>query len=166
MRRALMAFAVALSFVQMQLAATDVQGQGIAPVVIVNDRGGNPFDYLAWSRAVVESGAAIKIRGLCASSCTLILLAPADRVCVAAGAQLLFHGVKSGVKDVGEAMSLLFLRLYPPGIRAWIENRGGLSDRLLSLAGGELRRFYKPCKAPWAPRRHRPEPFQCYVLEI
>jgi hypothetical protein len=37
------------------------------------------------------------------------------------------------------------MRLYPPEIRAWINQHGGLSPQLITMRGWDLAAFYQPC---------------------
>jgi hypothetical protein len=37
--------------------------------------------------------------------------------------------------------------IYPPKVRSWIRRKGGLSRRMIFLAGNELAAFYPRCRA-------------------
>jgi hypothetical protein len=37
------------------------------------------------------------------------------------------------------------MRLYPPEIRAWINQHGGLTPQLITMRGRDLAALYPPC---------------------
>ena len=43
-----------------------------------------------------------------------------------------------------EATHMLYL-MYPPAVRKWINDRGGLTRRMIFLQGKQLQALYKPC---------------------
>jgi len=122
-----------------------------AEVRIVADPGGEVFSYIRKYEALRATGERLVIDGPCLSACTLFTgLIPRDQVCVTRNALLGFHAA-SYFDDASRALvptrqgSRLVMRLYPPAIRAWIERRGGLKPRLMTMRGHELAALYPRC---------------------
>ena len=90
------------------------------------------------------------IDGLCASACTIVLgtVSP-DRICVTPRAQLGFHAAwdfgAHGQAVTNREATRILLSMYPPNVRRWINQRGGLKARMVFLSGAELGRMYRPC---------------------
>jgi hypothetical protein len=106
--------------------------------VIGNDRGGYVVQY---GLAVLKASPSeeIRIMGRCMSACTLWLEHP--RVCIGKRASLVFHAAttKSGTDYL--------MRSYAktPGLVAWIEARGGLSRRLITMNAKVARGYVRKC---------------------
>jgi hypothetical protein len=117
---------------------------------IQNDMGGSLGQYLLKFTRLRDSGDRIVIDGNCFSACTLVTMIPKERICVTQRAVLGFHAGwiddPTGTRPTSaEGTSTLF-ELYPPTIRNWITNHGGLSTRMILLKGRELRSFYSLCE--------------------
>jgi hypothetical protein len=120
-----------------------------AAVRISSDFGGQIGHYLDRYTALRNSGERVVIDGLCLSACTLVLgVVPRDRICVTSRARLGFHTAwRSGDKSRNDASGTqLLMETYPPEIRNWIAQRGGLSSQVKYLGGRELAAMYQPCK--------------------
>ncbi len=122
-----------------------------AEVRILASPGGPIGPFLDLFARVEASGERVVIDGPCLSACTLVLTTvPASRICVTRRAVLGFHGARSidrrGRLYAEPAASELVLEAYPSPIRRWIEQRGGLTSRLLLLRGRELARIYPVCR--------------------
>src|SRR5262249_19283223 len=102
------------------------------------------------------SGERVIIDGLCLSACTLVLgIVPQDHICVTSRARLGFHAAwrsaTGSLKATGslqvsaEDGTQLLMGVYPEHIRNWIARRGGLTPRIIYLAGRELAAMYRPC---------------------
>jgi len=122
----------------------------IAATRIQNDMGGPLGQYLLMFTRIRDSGERIIIDGNCFSACTLVTIIPKERICVTQRAVLGFHAgwiddQTGGRSTSAEGTSMLF-ELYPPSIRSWITNHGGLSTRMMLLKGRELRSFYSRCE--------------------
>lgn len=121
-----------------------------AVVRISDDRGGRIGTYIDKYQGLRASGENVVIDGLCASACTIVLGAVSpDRICVTSRATLGFHaawdvGARGRAVTNREATKLLFA-MYPPNIRRWINQRGGLKPRMIFLSGRQLASMYRPC---------------------
>ena len=122
-----------------------------ADVRIVSSPGGAVDAYLAAFARVRQSGERVIIDGPCLSACTLVLSTiPRNRICVTRRAVLGFHaprwfyprtGYTTRAPDATRAVTAS----YPPGIRAWIKRRGGLTQKPIYLRGRELAALYPRC---------------------
>jgi hypothetical protein len=126
-------------------------GTAWAELRILNDPGGEVSSYLRTFYEMRASGERIVIDGPCLSACTLLTgIVPRDHVCVTNRAVLGFHAA-SYYNDVSRSLvptragTRLVMRLYPPEIRAWINQHGGLSPQLITMRGRDLAAFYPPC---------------------
>lgn len=121
-----------------------------AVVRISDDRGGRIGTYIDKYQGLRSSGESVVIDGLCASACTIVLGAVSpDRICVTSRATLGFHaawdvGARGQAVTNREATRLLFA-MYPPNVRRWINQRGGLKPRMIFLSGRQLTSMYRPC---------------------
>ena len=121
-----------------------------AIVRIADDRGGRIGTYIDKYQSLRGSDESVMIDGLCASACTIILGAVSpDRICVTSRANLGFHaawdfGARGQAVTNPEATRMLF-SMYPPNIRRWINQRGGLRPRMIFLSGRQLASMYRPC---------------------
>jgi hypothetical protein len=123
---------------------------GHAVVRISEDRGGRIGTYVDKYESLKSSGESVMIDGLCASACTIVLGAvPRDRICVTSRASLGFHaawdfGSNGRTITNPEATQMLY-SMYPPRIKQWIAQRGGLTPRMIFLRGRQLASMYRPC---------------------
>jgi hypothetical protein len=123
---------------------------GDAAVRIREDRGGRIGTYVDKYKVLRSSGEKVIIDGYCVSACTIVLgsVSP-DRICVTSRAKLGFHaawnpGSKGRQITDAEATQNLY-SMYPSEVRRWIDQRGGLSPRMIFLSGRELAAMYRPC---------------------
>jgi hypothetical protein len=121
-----------------------------ATVRIAEDRGGRIINYLYKFAILRAAGERIMIDGTCASACTMVLGAiPKDRICVTQRASLGFHAaweLGSGGRHLTSAKGTKFLLdTYPPEIRTWINQQGGLTGKMIFLRGRELAALYPTC---------------------
>jgi hypothetical protein len=130
------------------LLAGVVQSQ--AELRITGDRGGRIGTYVDKYQELRVSGEKVVIDGLCASACTIVLGALArDKICVTSNASLGFHaawdfGARGRPVTNLEATQMLY-SMYPPQVRRWIAQRGGLTPHMIFLRGKELANMYRPC---------------------
>ena len=121
-----------------------------AVVRIADDRGGRIGTYIDRYQGLKNSNETVVIDGLCASACTIVLGAVSpDRICVTSRANLGFHaawdfGARGQAVTNPEATRMLF-SMYPPNIRRWINQKGGLKTRMIFLSGRQLASMYRPC---------------------
>lgn len=121
-----------------------------ATVRITNDPGGEIGPYLERFETLRKSGQNVVIDGPCLSACTMLVgVIPRDHLCVTSRARLGFHSAwrpdEAGRQVVSPDGTDLLMNAYPQQIRDWIARRGGLSPRLIYLAGSELASMYPAC---------------------
>jgi len=125
-------------------------GASQAVVRIGEDRGGRIGTYVDKYQDVRSSGEMVIIDGLCASACTIVLGAiPHEKICVTSHAALGFHAAWD-LDDNGHAITNpeathMLYSMYPPPVKKWINQRGGLTQRMIYLRGKELQSMYHPC---------------------
>jgi hypothetical protein len=117
---------------------------------IRDDMGGSLGKYLLKFTAIRDSGERVIIDGNCFSACTLVTIIPKERICITQRAVLGFHAGwvddQMGRRVITAEGTRLLYQLYPPTIRSWIANHGGLGDRTIVLKGRELAAFYPFCE--------------------
>jgi hypothetical protein len=52
---------------------------------------------------------------------------------------------RSGRVSRAPEATRIVIQSYPPGVRAWIKKRGGLSAKIIYLRGRELGSLYRRC---------------------
>ena len=129
-------------------------------VLINRDNGGLMGDYTARFQQARRSGEPVIIDGPCFSACTMVLgLVPRDQVCATPKAILGFHAAwqfdKSGRRVASASGTRELMKTYPPSVRAWISQHGGLTLNMVFLRGRDLAAIVAPCAKPRArPRGH------------
>jgi hypothetical protein len=120
-----------------------------ATVRISDDRGGQIGDYLNKYHALRENGEQVMIDGTCASACTMLLgVIPRNRICVTPRAVLAFHSAwtpTSEGEQISSAGNYYLWSNYPPAVRKWIIQHGGLHTQIIYLSGRELAAMYPAC---------------------
>jgi hypothetical protein len=120
-----------------------------AAVRISEDRGGQIGDYLVRYHALRENGERVMIDGTCASACTMLLgVIPRNRICVTSRAVLAFHSAwtpTSEGEQISSAGNYYLWSNYPPAVRKWIIQHGGLHAQIIYLSGAELAAMYPAC---------------------
>ena len=120
-----------------------------AAVRITDDRGGQIGEYLSMYHALRENGDRFEIDGTCASACTMLLgVIPRNRICVTPRAVLAFHSAwtpTSEGEQISSAGNYYLWSNYPPAVRKWIIQHGGLHARIIYLSGAELTAMYPRC---------------------
>ena len=125
-------------------------GASQAVVRIGEDRGGRIGTYVDKYQEVRSSGEMVIIDGLCASACTIVLGAiPHDKICVTSHASLGFHAAwdldEEGHAITNPEATHMLYSMYPTQVKKWINQRGGLTARMIYLRGKELTAMYNPC---------------------
>ena len=119
---------------------------------IGNDMGGPLGQYLLRFTRIRDSGERVIIDGNCHSACTLVTIIPKERICVTRRAVLGFHAgwvdELNGERVTSTEGTRVLFELYPPAIRSWINEHGGLGTRTILLKGRELLGFYRLCEPP------------------
>ncbi len=117
---------------------------------IGNDMGGSLGKYLLRFTRIRDSGERVIIDGNCHSACTLVTIIPKERICVTRRAVLGFHAgwvdERNGKRVTSAEGTRVLFELYPPTIRSWISDHGGLGSRVILLKGRELVGFYPLCE--------------------
>jgi hypothetical protein len=138
--------AVALLLVLMTMSLSPT----FATVRIYDDVGGQIGDYLAKYHALREKGEQVMIDGTCASACTMLLgVIPRNRICVTPRAVLAFHSAwtpTSEGEQISSAGNYYLWSNYPPDVRKWIIQHGGLHTQIIYLSGPELAAMYPSCR--------------------
>ena len=125
-------------------------GASDAAIRIAQDPGGRIETYVGKYQGMRSSGERVIIDGSCVSACTIVLgTVPHDRICVTPHARLGFHAAwdpdSRGRKITNlQATQTLYL-MYPFEVRRWIDQRGGLTTRMIYLSGRELASMFRPC---------------------
>lgn len=125
-------------------------GASDAVVRIAQDPGGRIETYVDKYQGVRSSGEMVIIDGFCASACTIVLgTVPHDKICVTSRAKLGFHAAwdpgSSGRKITNPEATQTLYSMYPFEVRRWIDQRGGLTPRMIVLSGRQLAAMYRPC---------------------
>jgi len=134
------------------LAVSDVS----ATMRISDDVGGRIGYYVETYAAVRNSGERVVIDGPCLSACTLVLgIVPRERICVTQRALLGFHAAwmpgPEGKPVPSPVGTQALWEIYPQHVRRWINQRGGLSSKMVFLRGRELSAMYPRCSSSaWA----------------
>ena len=140
-------FGVVVSFVLALFAMLPAR----ADLRIVSSPGGAVDAYLEVFARVRQSGERVVIDGPCLSACTLVLSTiPRSRICVTRRAVLGFHAPqwfypRTGYTARAPEATRAVTASYPPGVRAWIKKRGGLTQKAIYLRGRELSALYPRC---------------------
>jgi hypothetical protein len=121
-----------------------------ATMWITGDSGGTILDYAERFRQARATGEQVIIDGNCLSACTMVIgMLPRDRVCATSNAVLGFHAAfrptSDGRKVASTDATLFMMNKYPPELRKWISQRGGLTTQMLFLKGRELASFVPTC---------------------
>jgi hypothetical protein len=121
-----------------------------AAVRIYDDGGGQIGAYLTKYHALREKGEQVMIDGTCASACTMLLgVIPRNRICVTPRAVLAFHSAwtpTSEGEQISSAGNYYLWSNYPPDVRKWIIQHGGLHTQIIYLRGPELAAVYPSCR--------------------
>jgi len=121
-----------------------------AAVRIGQDRGGRMGAYVDKYQGLRSSGEMVIIDGDCLSACTLVLgSVPHDRICVTSRAKLGFHAAwnpaSNGRRKTNTEATHTLYSMYPSEVQRWIDQRGGLSPRMIFLSGRDLAAMYRRC---------------------
>jgi hypothetical protein len=120
---------------------------------ITRDHGGLVDQYKAKYAKIRDQGDRVVIDGICNSACTLVLgIVPLNRICVTPNASLGFHEAyfdKSwtfGIRVTSYAGTADMVSTYPPPVRDWIRQHGGLAAEMKHVGNGpDLWAMVDPC---------------------
>jgi hypothetical protein len=121
-----------------------------ATLWISGDRGGTILEYAERYAQVRQTGEQVIIDGRCLSACTMVIgMVPRDHICATPKAMLGFHAAFVRTPDGGTRASTdattFMMKAYPPEVRKWIKQHGGLTTRMIFLMGSELAGFVPTC---------------------
>jgi hypothetical protein len=124
-----------------------------ATMRIAEDRGGQIGHYLQAFAMLRSTGENVVIDGNCLSACTLVLgMIPHNHLCATDRARFGFHAAWMPGRDGEPVTSPMGTRalwnIYPPSVRRWIVNHGGLSRHMIFLQGRDLGGIVRSCAAP------------------
>lgn len=117
---------------------------------IRHDRGGFVMDYML-NVLRLPSNETVRIMGFCASACTIYLSVPRDKICIGPQVKLLFHAAQlppeiTEDRDYQQRfMNNILMNSYPPFIQAYINRKGGLTTRDITMTYKDLKGYYKKC---------------------
>jgi hypothetical protein len=122
-----------------------------AAVTIADDPGGQIGTYIHKFEALRLSGERVIVTGTCSSACTMVLgIVPRNRICITPSAVFQFHTAwdlsPTGQQIVSEAGNRVLWSKYPADVRNWINQHGGLGQRIMSLSGPALAKMVPACK--------------------
>ncbi|MEO8651053.1 MAG: hypothetical protein ABI391_02055 [Hyphomicrobiaceae bacterium] len=107
---------------------------------VSDNHGGRVADYNTRWAANAARGVRVRIVGPCKSACTVLLgHIPRSRICVTPRASFGFH-----LAHLKTATDTLW-NAYQPDIRAWINQRGGLTNNFIWMRAPDTYRFFKKC---------------------
>ena len=117
---------------------------------VSDDHGGLLMAYQQQWAQLSAQGMNVRIVGPCVSACTVLLgYIPRQNICVTPGAYFGFHVATTifATEDL--------LRAYPADVRAWLDQRGRLSNQVLWMQAPVTYRFFRKC-SPTAKARQLP----------
>ncbi len=118
---------------------------GMAPAkayTVTNDPGGS-VDLYAMAAALTAEP--IRIVGRCESACTEYL--GARDVCISPGARFMFHAAHNADGSRNEQGVRVMLASYPPSLREWLYEHGGLTSKPIDASGRDLIALgLRPCE--------------------
>ena len=112
---------------------------------IGNDSGGYVIKYALRMMKMRQSGTNVRFNGHCDSACTLYLALPNSRTCATTNASFRFH-LPLGTSQRGVQVARNYMmKNYPGWVRSWINQNGGLSNRLMTMNASYAQKFIGSC---------------------
>jgi hypothetical protein len=132
-----------------------------ATMRISGDRGGLIVSYAERFAKARASGERVVIDGACLSACTLVIgILPREQVCATGRAVLGFHAAwrpsTDGARTASPGATQAMYDMYPADVRGWIDQRGGLTPRMIFMRGRDLAGMVPSCGSGAAVASHRP----------
>jgi hypothetical protein len=94
---------------------------------------------MQWA-TLAARGVKVRIIGPCVSACTVLVgYIPRQNICVMPNAHLGFHWATT------EFHTQELWNVYPPDIRQWISQHGGLTSQMLWLQAPSIYRYFRKC---------------------
>jgi len=114
-------------------------------ILIGNEHGGSIVDYALQMLRWREQGTSLRFTGRCDSACTIYLALPYQQTCLAAGASFRFHAPTAATEFSAKLALAYMMHNYPSWVSSWIEERGGLSNELVTMDYEYARQFMRSC---------------------
>jgi hypothetical protein len=112
---------------------------------VENDSGGVIAEYALSVAKAQRKGKRVKLRGRCASACTLYLSLPKTQLCLGERVFFVFHApYGSSGKANAEAKAFL-QKKYPKWVQSWINSNGGLTNEPLTMPRAYAIKFLDTC---------------------
>jgi hypothetical protein len=132
------------------LAATVIlPASAQATIRLANDPGGLIAAYDQRFLRARASGERIVIDGSCLSACTLAIgYVPREQICATPRAVLGFHAAWQPTpfgKAISPPATRHMMDIYPPEVKTWIGQHGGLTPHMIFLKGTELAAIVPTC---------------------
>jgi len=136
---------LAVGFTATEALAYNVLKPPMKYSTVNNDRGGYVIKYALRMMKMKQSGTNLKFNGRCDSACTLYLALPNRQICATTNASFRFH-LPHGTSPRGIKMaSDYMMKSYPGWVRSWINQNGGLSNRLMTMNASYAQKFIGSC---------------------
>jgi hypothetical protein len=116
-----------------------------------DDSGGLITAYVHRFTQAVHHGERVIIDGRCLAACTLaVAILPPGRVCVTTQAVLGFQSAWTPAPGMtgripNDRATQILMEMYPPVLRQWIDQHGGLTPKMIFLKGKELTAIVPKC---------------------
>ena len=136
---------ILLSLLAMTSARADLR--------ITRDHGGYVEEYKTKYKRIAQRGERVIIDGICNSACTLVFgIVQPSKICVTPRASVGFHQAyydtasTFGVKVISQEGTTDLMSYYPPAVKQWIKENGGLTPQMKKAKNGmPLWAFVNPC---------------------
>ena len=110
-----------------------------------NDSGGRVLAYRIRAMKLRQEGTRLEFHGACASACTLYLALPSRQLCITRNVSFRFHA-PYGASESGNAVAAAYMmKLYPPWVKSWLLENGGLSPQIQIMNYSYARQYMKTC---------------------
>jgi hypothetical protein len=140
-----LATVIAIGFTTPEALAYSVPKPPMQYSTIGNDRGGYVIEYALRMIDMKQSGIHVKFDGRCDSACTLYLALPGSQTCATTNASFRFH-LPLGTSPRGVKVARNYMmKTYPGWVRSWINQNGGLSNRLMTMNASYAQKFIGSC---------------------
>jgi hypothetical protein len=137
--------AISIGFMMLNGVGNAYAFPKLTPLTISGDRGGYVIEYALRMLKLKQSRRQVEFRGSCDSACTLYLALPRSQVCLESQSSFMFH-LPYGATGSGNQMAASFMmRSYPVWVRNWINAKGGLSGRPLSMSYSVASKYLPTC---------------------
>ncbi len=126
---------------------------GAAPFVIDDDGGGEVSTFQMWYERVKEAGVPVRLRGICMSACTFVLILPPSQVCVEPTASLGFHLAADKFGPDPAMTAAIIRRSYPQVVQDWLKDKKLALERMIFMDAETIVKLgiFPACDVPAAP---------------